>query len=133
MKILALDYGDVRVGVSVGDTNTEIAFTRNFLSNDKTLIEEIKIICVKENIERVIIGNPIMLDGSESESSIQINDFIKNLKKKINIEIELINEQFTTNIAQNRLNKGICKNKNKKQKIDSASAQVLLENYFRKK
>jgi putative holliday junction resolvase len=131
MKILALDYGISRVGVAVCDTEINIVFTRESLKNNKDIFENINRTCNKEKIEKIIIGYPFMLDGEESKLSVKSKYFAKELQKKTNIDIELINEQFTTTIAQQRLNRGICKKKNKKSKIDSASAQILLEDYLK--
>ena len=132
MKILALDYGKARIGVAIGDTSFGIAFARDFIANkdSKKAIEEICKLAKDEQIEKIIIGRPVMLEGSESDSSLAVEDFKDNLEEEISVSIELVDERFSTNIAQQRLNSGLAKNKKKKQLIDSSAAQVILEGYL---
>ncbi len=131
MKILSIDFGVKKIGISIWDTDIKIAFLRDYLSNNKNVFKEIEKLCDFENIDQIIIWEPLMLDWEISESLIKTKQFVENLKWQINLPIKFVDERFTTNIAQNRLNQGLCKKKNKKEKIDSASAQVLLERYFK--
>lgn len=136
MKILSLDFGFKRIGVSVGDTSVGIAFPRDILFNDKNVYRNIYNIYKEENIEKIIIGYPLMLDSSPSESSEgaigfeeKVREFFK--KKELDVDIELFDERFSTNIAEYKI-KLQPKQKKLKKYVDSFAAQVILEDYFRR-
>ena len=138
MKILSIDYGDKRIGIASGDTNIGIAFAKdNIIYNNDTFSNILKI-CHDNDIQKIIIGLPVMLEGETSDSSHKAMEFKTKLynylqkqkEEQLSESIEFIDERLSTNIAQYRLNVGQCKTHKKRSKIDSASAQVLLENYF---
>lgn len=131
MNVLALDYGKKRIGVAVGNTASGIAFVRDFIPNNEYCFDAIAELCKQEKIEKIIIGKPIMLGGEDSDSTQNVEDFYQILSSQLStFNFELIDERFSTNIAQSRLNQGMAKQSKKKSLIDSSSAQVLLENYF---
>jgi putative transcription antitermination factor YqgF len=136
MKILSLDYGYKRIGVSVGEIKVGIAFPRDILFNDKRVNEEILKICEHNAIKKIIIGHPLMLDSSPSESSERVLVFKEELekyfkKKKCDLIVELFDERFSTNIAEYKI-KLHPKQKKLKKYVDSFAAQVILEDYFRR-
>jgi putative Holliday junction resolvase len=135
MKVLALDYGLKRIGVSVGDTSLRIAFTRDYFSNNKDVLAKITEFVIKEQVAVVVFGKPLMLEGETSASLLLVEKFAKELeesmlKAKLKLQFVFVDERFSTNIAAQRLRAAACKKAKKREMIDSAAAQVILETYF---
>ena len=135
MNLLALDYGESRIGVAVGNTSSGIAFGRDFISNDKTALNSIIKLCNDDKIGIIVIGKPVMLDGETSVSTVSADNFSQQLQKKLddrrlNISMKFIDERLTTNIAEQRLSQGKCKQKHRKKTVDGMAAQVILEAYL---
>ena len=90
--------GSKRIGVSICDEKQSIAtpFKTIDKTNTNALIEELKIIIQENNIEGVIIGNPINMDGSLGRSAQSVNDVATNIAKSINIPVILWDERLST-------------------------------------
>lgn len=137
MKIIALDWGQKRIGVAVGDTASRIPFPRDFILSDNRALEAVLELSQDENAEKVILGLPKKLDGSEGSSAQKVQDFAQKLRENLEIPIELIDERFSTVVAQNLIQSAdLAKQKRQKslrQDVDSLAALELLRNYFTQK
>jgi putative Holliday junction resolvase len=132
-KYLAIDYGDKRVGIAVSDENKEIAFPRDFLeySSQKELLAALKGICEAENVTRIILGLPIMMDGSFGDRAKKTQVFHEKLKTTLpDIPIKLFDERLSTEFAVKSLRGQGIKAKDQKGKRDAMSAQIILQNYL---
>ncbi len=129
-RILGIDYGDRRVGVAISD---ELQFTAQPLKllkrqNDNTLIAEIKDIIVAHNVEKIIIGLPISLDGTYSTQTKKTQKFISRIRKSSDLPIEKWEERLST-LEASKILTGVSKIK-KKENIDIISAQLILQGYL---
>ena len=97
-RLIGLDIGSKRIGVSICDENRSIATP--LVTIEKTtldnFIKEIKKIISEYNIKGIIIGNPINMDGSEGASSQSVKDYANALLKKIDIPGCLWDERLST-------------------------------------
>ena len=138
MRILAIDFGRKRIGLAVCDeTQTVITplpqldFTnRNFWANLKVSLGEKK-------PHKIILGYPYQDDGKKVTLDKEILEFKQHLQKLIEIEIELVDERFTSKIAnevwmQTQNTNSMKKKKEKKKKLDSIAAAVMLRSYISK-
>lgn len=129
-KILAIDYGNKRVGLAAADTETRVALPLAILDNKgiKKLIEEILEICQKEAISRIVVGLPMGLAGKPTQQTEKVEKFIKILKEKINLPVEKQDEVFTSRQAR-----GIFKEAGvKKRRVDASAAALILNDYLEK-
>lgn len=118
---LGIDFGEAKIGLSVADSETRIAFSFGMLKNDKELIENLKNIVEKKEISRIVVGNA----GEETK------DFAAMLEKKLNIPIEFQNEMYSTREAQrNLVEKGA---KKIKRFDDQEAARIILQSWLDKK
>lgn len=132
-KYLGIDYGDARVGIAVTDFNKEIAFPRDFLTykNSEDLIVQIKQLCEEGAIIKIIVGLPLMMDGSLGERAKKTQRFYDQLKKAMPaMSIEFFDERLSTEFAVKSLRGQGIKDKNQKGKRDALSAQIILQNYL---
>ena len=131
-KYLGIDFGIKKSGVSISDSNKLISFPLETIET-KNLLDYIRQISIDENIEIVVIGKPLKLNNEIHDLEEEIVKFIKSLKNHLpNIQIERIDERFTSKISkQIIINSGVGK-KNRRDKliIDKISASLILESYL---
>jgi len=130
-KYLAIDFGDRRIGLAISDFDKQIAFPRDFLENNKTLINHIKELCETEQVIKVIIGLPIAMDGTMGERAIKTYEFGDKLKKALSgVTVDYFDERLTSKRARALLHEQGFKEKEHKGQKDMISAQVILEAYL---
>ena len=128
-RLIGVDIGSKRVGLSISDENRKIATplkTINYI-NINTLINELEKILNENNIGAIIFGNPKNMDGTEGASSQSVKDKIKLISKKIAIPIILWDERLSTVGAFN-LSSQLDVNVSKRVKnIDKNAAAFILQ------
>jgi len=128
---MAIDYGKSRVGIALSDPLGVIAqpLTSIKVKSQKELFRQILKIIQESDVGLIIIGNPLSHKGEATEMSDEISRFIKRLKKRINTEIKLWDERFTSQYAMNILK--AMKVKKQKDLVDQVAASIMLDEYLR--
>ena len=129
IRIIGLDLGTKRIGVSICDENQSIAtpFKTLIKKDTKDFINEIKEIVEENNVKAIIIGNPINMDGSHGKASQSVKDVANNISKFINLPICLWDERLSTVGAFN-LSSQLDINVSKREKnIDKNAAAFILQ------
>lgn len=132
MRILALDYGEKRIGVAVCD---ELGLTAQGLPTiiRKTKKHDLEILAnlIKTyNVEKIVIGYPIRLDGSEGIQCEKVNRFAVLLGKTFSLSVIKWPETLSTKEAEEILiNSGVRWEK-RKEKVDKLAACIILQNYL---
>lgn len=131
-RVLGLDIGDVRIGVSMSDKLGIIASPLEVINRKKINSKDRIADIVKENdVEKIIYGLPISLDGSQKIQAKKVKKYIIELKKIINIEYEAVDERYSTVSADNMLNTFTKKDAMEKRKIvDKVAATIILQTYL---
>ena len=128
-RLIGLDLGSKRIGVSICDERQSIATpfkTLDKINTDK-IIEDVKVIIKENDIGGIVIGNPINMDGSLGPSAQSANDIAKNISKSINLPICLWDERLSTVGAFN-LSSQLDVNVSKRIKnIDQNAAAFILQ------
>lgn len=137
MRALGIDYGDARVGISITDPlgiTAQGLETIYYNGNDKIVLKRLEEIVNQYNVDTIVIGIPLNMNGSKAERVEVTEKFINKLKCKFGkIPIERIDERLTTVEAHKTMN-FLNVNKFKKRDIvDTISAVYILETYLRKK
>lgn len=132
MKILAVDLGLARTGISVSDVNQILAspFCVIAEKNTEVLLQKIHEICKKEKISKIIVGLPRNMDGSEGESAQNCKNFAASLSNVTNLPVFMVDERCTTITANNFLNETNVRGKKRKNVVDAVAASVILQNYL---
>jgi len=134
MRILSIDYGQERAGIAITDElkiTAQGLKTINHNGNDKKLLAELDQIMEEYEIEEIVVGMPLLLNGDKSKRAEITEKFIHKLKCKYNkIKISSQDERLTTVQAHKTMNSlGISKKK-KKELVDTISAVYILESYM---
>ena len=133
MSILGLDIGDKRTRVAISNDVSSICTPLNYIPSQDInyFLENLSILIIENKINKLIIGLPKLLSGKEGERAKYSRYISKKIKEKNkNVEIVLWDERLTSKQAEKYLiESGVEKNK-MKEKIDSASAVIILESYI---
>lgn len=134
-KILSIDYGRARVGLAITDSLKITAQGLDSLEiqgDYNILIEKIKELVQKENLEEIVIGYPKHMNGDKSVLSEEIDIVIDEIKK-LNIPVIKWDERLTTVNAYKDMRTLGIKQKEKKTYADKLAATYILEDYLSSK
>ncbi len=133
-RILSIDYGKKRTGIAVTDPLKLIANGLVTVNTFK-LFDYLKNYIKHEEVELIVIGRPLQLNGRPSENFQRVEQFVKQWVKQVpQIPITYYDERFTSVIAQQTiLDSGIKKNTRRKEKglVDEISATIILQDFMK--
>jgi putative Holliday junction resolvase len=132
MRIMALDYGERRVGVAISDPLRVIAQPLVTLraSPRKELIKRLKFIAKQYEVGLVLVGNPVSHQGKATNMSQKIKRFIAELEHALTIRVQEWDERFTSSYARKLMKeKGI---KKQKDKLDQVAACIMLDEFLKR-
>ena len=137
-RLIGIDPGGKRIGIALSDENKIVAtpYTTIIKENYRDLVDQIKKIVEEYDIDGIVIGNPINMDGTEGPSSHSAKDLAKNLSKDITKNITLWDERLSSQGAFNLSNDLAINSSKKVKKLDENSAQFILQgilDYYHKK
>ena len=128
-RVLGIDWGARRVGVAVSDETRQFVFVRpvlNFNLNQDNHTGVVADFAEQEGVVGIVVGLPVRGDGTESETTLAVKDFVKKLSEKTDLPICLLEENLTSVAAQEEM--GRVRVRDLKERLDSESARVILEN-----
>ena len=132
MKIIGIDYGDVRVGLAVSDM-TEFLASGIGTVKITGMNNAVEIVCgkIKEyGCEKIVLGLPVNMNGTFGEKAEKVKVFGEKLKEASGLEVHYVDERLTTVIAHGFMNETGTHGKKRKESVDTLSAQIILQNYL---
>ena len=131
-RLMGIDPGKKRVGIAISDENKIIAtpYTTIIKNKYSDFVKEIIEIFKENQIKGIVVGNPINMDGTSSNSSQSAKDLAINLSKDVTENVVLWDERLSSQGAFN-LSNDLASNTTKKvNKLDQNSAQFILQGVF---
>ena len=131
-RIMALDYGDIRIGIALSDVTRFLAsgyenYTRKNLEFDCKHIAQI---ASENNVKIIVIGLPINMDGSKGVRVEKTYEFAEELKKYTSAKIDFLDERLTSVSAEKILISADVSRKKRKDVLDKLSATIILQDYL---
>ena len=132
---MALDVGDVRIGIAVSDLMGIIAnpletYTRK--GNLDVDAQYVADLAKSKEVSTIVSGLPLGLNGQENEQTAKTREFVDKLKSVCDVPIEYLDERFTTLSAERVLIEGNVRREDRKKVIDKVAATIILQNYLDK-
>jgi putative pre-16S rRNA nuclease len=127
-RILAIDFGEKRIGLATGDTSGGIATPRRTIarSSDDAAVAEIARFCRDEPVEELLVGIPRSpADGSESAIAPRIRSFAEKLGRAVALPFGYHEETLTSDEAARRI-----RGRRSRAGVDAEAAAVLLEDWL---
>jgi len=132
-RIMGIDFGTTRIGISLSDPLQIIAQPFTTLGNEPGIIARICDIVVKEAIGLIVVGMPLNLKGEKGKKAQEVEKFIDEIKNATKVEVVHWDERFTTSIAhQTLLTMGTKRDERRKKKgrVDSMAAAIMLQGFL---
>ncbi|MDO9542791.1 MAG: Holliday junction resolvase RuvX, partial [Kiritimatiellia bacterium] len=131
-RYLGIDYGQKRIGVAVSDEDGVIAFPLCVIENSgpQRVLAEIRRIIKEKTPNGIVVGMPLSLDGSKGIAAVNVERFVEIIKEHINITVDVWDERLSTRMAERAMIDGGLSRKRRKQSIDQAAAQLILQSYL---
>jgi len=131
-RILSLDFGTKRIGAAVSDALNITAqaigtIERKGMKND---LKKIRALAQEYSAARLIVGLLLNMDGTKGRSAELAIDFVNELKKEINIPVEMIDERLTTAQGERIFLEADVSRKKRRENLDKIAAQLILQNYL---
>ncbi len=132
MRIAGIDYGTVRIGIAVADTEVGIAGPYDNYSrrSERLDAEYFRRLVDEEAIGRFVVGLPVHLSGDESQKSAEARAFGKWLGELTDVPVEFFDERFTSAQAEELLGAAELTKKQRKARLDKLAAQIMLTAYL---
>jgi putative holliday junction resolvase len=126
---LALDLGTVRIGVALSDPLglTAQPLTVLKVSGVKDDIVHIGRLVDEHKAERIIVGLPLNMDGSEGAQAKKVRQFTGKLAERLNVPVFYVDERLTSKQAERAMIEGNARREKRRQKIDQVAAALLLQ------
>lgn len=133
-RIASIDFGLKRLGIALSDERKKIAFPLQTVEGGRHAIENIKkaLGTKLQEVEKILIGYPLLLSGKEGEMGAIVRAFAKNLETTLSIPVECIDERLSSRLADRSLASFSLSRKERTQQLDTAAAALLLQSYLDK-
>ena len=131
-RLLAIDYGEKRLGLAISDPNQIISkpLKTIILSDSQYIYNELEKIISDYEIQKLIIGLPLGMDGKNTQQTIKVEAFKENLQNKIGIPVILFDERLSSVSAKKSLISQGIKTGHNKSKIDQTAAAIFLQHFL---
>ena len=132
-RILALDVGEKTIGIALSDETATFAFPGRTIQRSEGYRKDMKALrslVESETIEEIVVGMPLMMDGSKGIQAEKAEEFIAQLGRYVRIPIHTQDERLSTAEADRLLIAADRRRSERKQVIDSVAASVILQTYL---
>ena len=133
MRILGIDYGRRRIGLAVSDEAGFLARPLDPHLRTRSLkkdLEHLSRLAREFEVETIVVGLPLNMDGSKGEMALEVEDFVSQLQELSKIAVIVSDERLTSVEAERVLLEGNVKRKDRKQLRDGLAATLILQGYL---
>jgi putative Holliday junction resolvase len=129
-KLLGLDHGDKRFGIALSDAGKVIATPRRVVEGVAALWDAIGSLVEEEDIEAIVLGLPLNMDGSEGPRARKVIEFSRELEKRTGLHVYFWDERLSSFEAESALSEAGVYGRRRKSKVDMVAAQIILQGYL---
>ena len=132
MKFLAIDYGQKRVGLAVSDPTAGLAFPLRTIQREtrKVFFTELLNILHNENIDAVVVGLPLHMDGTDCLATRQTRNFVDSLKRRTTLPLYWMNEVLSSFEAEEDLRQACVNPRKTAYILDQQAAVRILQSFL---
>ena len=134
MRILAVDWGERRIGLAVSDPTGIIATglpTLEVRGRDEAL-SRVATVASEREAERLVVGLPLLMSGERGEAAEAAEAFAAGLRERTGLRVDLYDERLTSALSQRRLHESGVRTGHNKGRVDAGAAVALLESYLQR-
>lgn len=129
MRALGIDFGERRIGLAISDPAGRFALPLATVErrSDRVAVAQIAEIASREGVERLVVGEPVSLDGSRGDAASRARRFGAKLASRTGLPLTFVDEALTTVEATARLRAAGVDPRREPERIDALAAQILLQ------
>ena len=128
-RVLGVDPGTKRCGIAITDSTQTMAFPRPALARDDMTVTRLGELVAEESVATIVIGRPVSLAGNDTVSTADADEFFAQVRAQVGVPVIQFDERLTTRDAQKSLSEAGLTTKASRDRIDSAAAVIMLQNY----
>ncbi len=137
MRYLGLDLGSKTLGIAISDYSNTIASVVKTIrfsdENYQSLIEPLGNIVKENDIQKIVLGYPLNMNGTVGMRAEICLDFKKMIEEQLNVSVDMEDERLTSVISNQILIEADLSRKKRKKKVDGLAAQLILQSYLDRK
>ncbi len=132
MRILALDLGDKRIGVAVSQLGGALALPDGVITrrNWSQVIAEIRARLDAVQADRIVVGLPLRMDGTEGPAAVAARKFVERLQATVSVPVEVQDERLSTAEAERSLIAADMRRRRRRAVRDAVAAAIMLQTYL---
>lgn len=132
MRLMALDVGNRRIGVALSDPSETVARGLQVIkrSSPAADMEVIRALVEEHDVERIVVGHPLHLDGCAGEQARRAEEFAADLERDLGLPVVLWDEAFSTERARQAMIEAGRKRKERRARLDAVAAAAILQDYL---
>jgi putative Holliday junction resolvase len=130
---MALDVGESRVGVAVGETEVRLATPRSALERRGRVADDVWVVlsvAADEGVGELVVGIPLSLSGKEGQQARSVLTFVDELRAQTEMRVNTVDERYSTVEAERRMRAAGAKPSRNRGRVDSAAAAIILQTFF---
>ncbi|MCD4652121.1 MAG: Holliday junction resolvase RuvX [Candidatus Cloacimonetes bacterium] len=133
-RVIAIDYGSVRIGIAISDPLKMFARPYDTIQNkgDESVINKIREIIESEDVELIVVGLPLNMEGEDTAQTTLVREFFASLREQTDIPLVWQDERFTSQEANAGLKRKRLTIHQSRARIDKTAAAVILQRYLDK-
>lgn len=131
--VLGIDFGHKRIGLAVGQTLTGTANPLKVIQNNQDTLNQLQQIISEWNIEHIVIGLPLTMDGEEQTVTRQVRNFAGKLKHHSQLPVDFCDERLSSYEAERGFQQQRAQKTRKakhKSNLDAEAAAIILQSWF---
>jgi putative Holliday junction resolvase len=130
MRALGVDWGEERIGLAVSDETGTIASPYKVIKNDGKAEAAVVNAASITGAGEIIVGYPLTLTGQEGPAAERVQQFARDIQRRVAVPVKLIDERFTTKAAEEKLRAAGASAQKIKKTADAAAAALILQTYL---
>jgi len=131
IRILGLDVGTVRIGVALSDPLGMTAQPLEVIDRKRTdPVHHIRALCATHEVQEIVVGKPLTLEGKESFAVQSVEGFLKELRAAVSIPVTSWDERLSTAQAERSMIEGGARRKTRRENIDKIAAAIILQSFL---
>jgi len=129
-RIAAIDYGLKRIGLSLSDSGRKIALPVGLVEGGKKAIANIAGALPLKEVELILIGLPLLMNGKKGDMAILVEKFGQELQTAVNVPVLYWDERLSSKHADSMMREISLNRKQRSERIDVMTATLLLQSYL---
>jgi putative holliday junction resolvase len=130
MRVLAIDYGEQRIGIAASDPEQKVSLPIRIIESSQKTLNLLKEIIEEYEVSEIVFGLPKDKEGNDSKKATEVRLFAETLKEITNLPILFWDERYSTKAVKQAMIQTNLKSKKKKKSLDAHAAAFFLQGYL---